>query len=467
VEVLLDAAIDDALAEAAAYVRTLAREISEVLGDVGVSKSMADLLAATRRCWDWARLVKEKPTAADVRALAVAATALEPVLRRTLFPEGPAFTVVDKHWPSVHLLGAEYLRLCRRVRLAARGNPVVPPRTAQRAAGWLRALHGFVVREIRLHASVAPALLRPLAQLAKANGYSDARRAALLAAERVSDWLFRAPRPREKSAPLAELRQATRQRRRAKVSAAARGTLLIWQGKVHVVLRAEFFNDVSAVAAALDTDPWFALGAGGALEPAWAACRLHHRCRLIFVGESSCESVGSVLRLLHQPIQHLTSSQVADAALLQRSGFQGTGSAKDEALVEAVAEELRTSSRYRILPTPRSGAPPAAPRAEAIARAAAPRIPSGVAFVGAGAQARRAAIRLRAKRSRADALPTAIEAGLRQGRGTDGAWAGAGPPGRNPGRTAEPGNLRAGVRPGGWMVFGPGPRAGTGRVAVC
>ncbi len=65
---LADCECNAGLAETDAFLHTLSTELSQVLSSVGVNQTMATVLESSAQCWDWSRLVFERPTAEDVRA---------------------------------------------------------------------------------------------------------------------------------------------------------------------------------------------------------------------------------------------------------------------------------------------------------------------------------------------------------------------------------------------------------------
>jgi len=293
----------DALGEVARFARALAAELGAIFGSVGVNRSMRLILDRMRRCWDWRRLVAERPTAADARALGQLAAALEPCMRSTHFPAGPEFAAVPRRWPCPAELSQQYIHLCRRVRAAASGHPEVPPTTRERAKTWTQT--SCELNPIRVVASwAATASPRGRAALLGPGCSQDLE---LRVAARASSFLRlrgappRGPRP---VAPLQELWPKDVRRRRSRMKGAdwagesargadgagesargpgqvAPGALVLWRGRLYEVERLLKRGDAAAIAAALDTDPFFqwvaaiAVGASSVSTTAagWSLCQ--------------------------------------------------------------------------------------------------------------------------------------------------------------------------------------------------
>jgi hypothetical protein len=73
---LADCECNAGLAEAGAFLETLATELLQVLSSVGVNQTMSTILTSAAKCWDWSRLALERPTADDVRAFRCVAALL-------------------------------------------------------------------------------------------------------------------------------------------------------------------------------------------------------------------------------------------------------------------------------------------------------------------------------------------------------------------------------------------------------
>ena len=142
---LLDSACFDAMVLVERFLATMADELGAILGSVGVNDSMSHLLKSAARCWDWSRLVFDRPGADDVRALTAVAESLAPCRQHTMFPYEDAFRAVAHRWPSVAKVCEQYMVLCYRVRraaVAARGSAPsssVPAAVRAEATTWVRA----------------------------------------------------------------------------------------------------------------------------------------------------------------------------------------------------------------------------------------------------------------------------------------------------------------------------------------
>jgi hypothetical protein len=110
--------IDEALVEAGKLISALISELDQVLHRVGVNDCMGHLLNMSAVCFDWNTLVHKAPTAKHVTAFRDVCKRLGPCLQNTLYPTGPGFAGVEREWPSIDNLCAQYVWLTRRVRAA-------------------------------------------------------------------------------------------------------------------------------------------------------------------------------------------------------------------------------------------------------------------------------------------------------------------------------------------------------------
>jgi hypothetical protein len=115
---------------------------------------------------------------------------------------------------------------------------------------------------------------------------------------------------------------------------------LVFIAQAHTVV------DENMVAATLNRHPWFAVGSSHRDFVAWHACRLAHRCSLMFPPEAPCERIGSLMRLLWEPRQHLSAIAVSDRVHLHEAGVACVGSDRDELLVEVASDLLKSTSKY-------------------------------------------------------------------------------------------------------------------------
>jgi hypothetical protein len=150
---LLDRCGQEAMRDIEIFLDRLSAELTSILGSVGVNDSLSHLVSAAARCWDWPRLVFDRPTVPDVRAFVALAGALRPCLEHTLFPAGIAeFVAVPHHWPDDNAPAVQYVTLCslvRRAHAAAKsGDPTVPQTVRDCAAQWVQSTF-LEVREMR------------------------------------------------------------------------------------------------------------------------------------------------------------------------------------------------------------------------------------------------------------------------------------------------------------------------------
>ena len=80
---LVDCDCNTAMARVDEFLVSLGEEVSSILASIGVNDSMSALLNSAALCWDWSRVVFERPAVADVQAFRCAALLLRlgPTLR--------------------------------------------------------------------------------------------------------------------------------------------------------------------------------------------------------------------------------------------------------------------------------------------------------------------------------------------------------------------------------------------------
>jgi hypothetical protein len=109
-------------------------------------------------------------------------------------------------------------------------------------------------------------------------------------------------------------------------------------GKLVHVQQARRKLDWSAVSAALDMNPSFALGHGPHAPCAWHAIRVHNFCRPMGSPEAICERVGSFMRQQWSPGRHLDAGTLMDEVLLRDAQVTCLGSSRDERICRDVAQ---------------------------------------------------------------------------------------------------------------------------------
>ena len=129
------------------------------------------------------------------------------------------------------------------------------------------------------------------------------------------------------------------------------GDVVRWQGKLVEVERMIRSVDASAVSTSLEMVRWFAMGSGHNARCAWAAVRVHHRCRHLIAPDACCESLGSLMRHLWSSRRGLTPVQHADSVFLSQACAHCIGGARDEALVAKVADALQSTCKFRMRPS--------------------------------------------------------------------------------------------------------------------
>lgn len=298
---------------------------------------------------------------------------MQPCFEQTLRPAGHEFSDIPAEWPGESELCVQYVVLCRRVHrafeaaqapTASRGS--VPQTVVEVAQSWGR-VHGYSVLELWTLGCVQASLHRFFIR----SGWPSVLAARV--ASRISAFAdSEATLPESSRAPARRTSQRDLRHTRAARTGGggggvggvvSPGAVLSWKGHLVEVCRTLRVIDVAAVAAALDKHAWFAVGARAESSPnrgplphrrglearsAWAAARVHHRCRLLIAPDACCEAVGSMVRNQWNPKRGLTPVQVADGVFLSQAGVSCVGSHRDEALVDAVVCQWERTSKYQV-----------------------------------------------------------------------------------------------------------------------
>lgn len=304
----------------------------------------------------------------QVQAFRKICVALRSCFEQTLRPVGHEFSKIPTEWPGEPELCVQYLVLCRRVRRAFQAAQApasqtgVPRTVAEAAQSWGR-VHGYSVLELWTTGCVQASLHRFFLY----SGWSSVLAARV--ASRISAFVDSDAALPESSRAPARTPQRDLQHVRGThadrgggevVGVVSPGAVLSLKGRLVEVCQTLRIIDVASVAAALDQHSWFAVGAraeasadsspgqAARARSAWAAVRVHHRCRLLIAPDACCESVGSIVRSQWNPKRGLTPSQVADGVFLSQAGVSCVGSPRDEALVEAVVRQWEQTSKYKV-----------------------------------------------------------------------------------------------------------------------
>ena len=369
-----DCEINAALAEIEDFLATLADELSQILGSVGMNDDMAELLVNAARCWDWSRLLVERPQLQDVVAFRCVAAVLGPCLRHTIFPVDPAFHVVPRSWPEADILDWEYMLLCRRVRQAAAAarrpgaRDIVPEEVAKAADSWvvvgtldvvpLWVCGGWfaVLGQLWRKWSVGSAHDR-LRWSSRVCLFAGGPRASPLPPTAFEVW--RLPLDRLSQYPPQRVRRKCGEEKGAWVPGRI---VTLWpcarrqgRGKLVEVVGVVRKVDVVAVSAALDMFSWFSVGSAP-VASAWGSNRVRHRCRHLFAPDSCCESMGSLMRLLwSQRRAQISPAQLVDSVFLSQAAVACVGEPRDEMIVAEVTKLLQSTSRYKMRTTSVAG----------------------------------------------------------------------------------------------------------------
>jgi hypothetical protein len=355
---LLDIDLGKAFKDIDAFLESVSKELKDIFSGVGTNTSMSHLVSMAAQCWDWPRLMFERPTANDVSAFRSLAKLLRPCLEHTLFPTGiREFVGVPAKWPHDDDLCVQYMILCGRVRRAREasktGDPSVPMEVRGSAATWM---HKPQVEVRSLSAGLT-------IRLTLGKVWKDSWDAAIAArsSARVSWFLLGGGRLHRVATTA--LIPASRKRMRGKqflnngllsgsvvmVSAGVSSGHPILAGHYVEVVRHLSCASPKAVAASLDRHSWFSAPNSSSGQHCWGASRLHHRCRLLMAPDAACEGIGSLMRLFwnSRRVSGDVAGRIADNVALASANCKCVGSSRDEALVTAVVDTLKATSSHK------------------------------------------------------------------------------------------------------------------------
>ena len=107
-------------------------------------------------------------------------------------------------------------------------------------------------------------------------------------------------------------------------------------GRHVIVLARQTKVDPSAVSSSIDACPFFS-------KDTWHAVRVHHRGRVLFAPESACERMGSFMHTIWNGQGALAPGPLIDRVLLKQAHVACTGAARDEAMIQEIADALAIS----------------------------------------------------------------------------------------------------------------------------
>ena len=306
-------------------VKNLVEGMSSLMGSVGVASNMRTFLTAASKCWDWQRLVFERPSNEDVMAFLEVKNILKPYVTHTLWPDFRTHPVVQKDSELRDRdFASQYLHLCWRVRsvaaLAAGRGRANGPQLSQElltaAKLWVQ------TAKCRVWPVLEFSFIRRL--VTKMLGQPGL---ALAVAGRISLYLgelfghqlpmsaFQAMEVRaEDLVPMGQV--SRRKRQKIARDASLRPIMALQRSrKLVYVSDARTVVDSHAICLVLGRHPYFCTGAGLDEAPeesksCFHAVRLHHRCRVMRAPESACEHLGSLAHGLWEPSQGLDPSSV-------------------------------------------------------------------------------------------------------------------------------------------------------------
>jgi hypothetical protein len=104
-----------AVSSALRFISEVAEQHATLFGAEGESTGMHRVVDAMAVCFDWEHLVASRPTPEHVREFGTVARMLKPHLDHSEWPSAEQLPNVKKHkWPSLEMLSAQYVVMCKR-----------------------------------------------------------------------------------------------------------------------------------------------------------------------------------------------------------------------------------------------------------------------------------------------------------------------------------------------------------------
>ena len=352
------AEINKGIENARQFLKALQKEMTQILGSVGINAGMKELLDSAAVCWDWNYLIEHKPEVRHVQAFLRVARLLKPFLQHTIMPDPRQFPHAQLSMQdSDDVLAKQYSMLLRRVRSVA-GHSSMPRRlgppthVVEKAQSWQK-LKSYSVLPVYCFAIVYELLKVkcPTADWPSMLFAQMIRRIAFIMSQCLGE-LDEKALPQAAYVPFKvkpkELWVAgeRRTRKREKSSAKVHGVYaLCWIKKAEhrrlvLILLRNYETSAADVGALFDAEPWFSNGSSNSTMCCWKAVRIHHRCRVLYPVQAVCERLGSFAHSLFEAGQHLTPGPLVDRVLLASSHVWCCGGERDEWLVRETANVL-------------------------------------------------------------------------------------------------------------------------------
>ncbi len=352
------------------FLSLVQEELRQIFGPVGTNPKMQVLLSNMSVAWSWSELLFQPPQQKHLGAFIQVSRLLRPFLQHSLVPDPVQFGSPES-WATVSEteLKVEYVTLMRRVRNVAARSMKLPGLSAGPPADAVGDLHASWATLGSL--DVQPAwsfsflvhffrkVLKFTSKSRPANHVVCCRLGALLSMF-LGSWGGRCL-PAEAGHVFSILPAAVsavggsiglRRRRRTKsndLRTVAEGQILALRNKASprcrlvIVRRVHLHVDSSAVSAALDAHPYFSCGASREYRSAWHAVRLHHRCRLLYAPEATCERMGSYMHYQFRGWKGgtLSPAVLVGRVMLMQAHVRCVGSSRDELLVAELVHIMR------------------------------------------------------------------------------------------------------------------------------
>jgi hypothetical protein len=319
------------------WLEQLLKDYGDYLGRVGSTNFMQQVVRDCSTCFDWDYFLEQQGRFQDCHrdAFMRLFQSLLPQLRQITWPDPEDFPYVERQWfPQSKRVGVEFFYLVRRLQkeypnrpdwkeiIGYHVEPVVIP-AAGRASGLIKFFPSTVVSLIFGYLEGFPKAFYVKAESLRKLGFASAARGARKQASHYRGGYWAAIKTNPK----------------LKVTASFYGKMVRVVG-VHT--RVHLAN----VSASLDLEPQLNAplqsertmrNPGGHV---WHAAMIHHRCKMLTICDSACERYFSLLHSIFDEDRSLAPHRMANRLLLREASVSCLGGARDEALIDQLAEIL-------------------------------------------------------------------------------------------------------------------------------
>ena len=358
---VVHAEVNKAIEDARQFLKALRKEMIEILGSVGINEGMKELLESASVCWDWSYLVEHRPEPRHVQAFLRATRLLKPFLKHTVMPDQNLFpNALLSIQASDDMAAQQYMILMDRVRCVAGGDDCIrrlqcgpPKHLMQQALSW-RTLKSYSALPVYCFAAVHqvlkvkcpteswPTML--LAQMLRRASFLISLFMGTLDEQKLPGAAYAPWKVKPQRLSLAGERRTRKRHKDTPVIYGVYSLCVIKTaagGRLVLIVERNYETSAPDVAAALDGDPWFSNGSSSSAPCCWKVVRTHHRCRVLYPVQATCERLGSFAHKLFEPDQRLTPAPLVDRILLAASLVWCCGSERDEWLVRETTNVLQ------------------------------------------------------------------------------------------------------------------------------